>query len=58
MVDYLAFSNQMRPLCEDILNSLKIKESQVSQRVNKDQADGAVRAQNFLEMQDVWFQLV
>lgn len=26
MVDYEKFANQMRPLCETILNSLKIRE--------------------------------
>ena len=66
MVEYLKFSNQMRPLSEEILNSLKIKEGQLNKRFNTatTAATGEEGKQTlnigeiqpgFLELHDVWF---
>ena len=57
MVDYQKFSNQMRPLSESILNSLKVKERLLNEKIVKEDRDNE-SLQNFIEMQDMWFQLV
>jgi len=57
MVDYHKFSNQMRPLSESILNSLKVKERLLNEKIVKEDRDNK-SLQNFIEMQDMWFQLV
>ena len=57
MVDYHKFSNQMRPLSESILNSLKVKERLLNEKIVKEDRDNE-SLRNFIEMQDMWFQLV
>lgn len=57
MVDYHQFSEQMRPVSEDILNSLKVKERRLSEKLHSQDKDRSC-LQGLLEVQPVWFQLV
>jgi len=52
MVDYRKFSDQMRPLADQILNSLKMKEHSVCKEVA---VVGSPSLAKFLETHDLWF---
>ena len=56
MVDYTEFANQMRPLCVQILESLKFRNNDVWTEHIPEMTPEAL--QPLLERKDVWFQVV
>lgn len=57
MVDYHLFSDQMRPVSEEILNALKLKERRLNQKVLAQDKDRPC-LKGLLQVQPFWFQLV
>jgi len=55
MVDYSKFAQQMQPLSEPILNTLKVKEGVARKEVTSATRENLTW---FLERHEVWFSLV